>query len=314
MKNYKFVLIALFISFFSFQSHAQYESIFGESTTKMQTLFIDFMPVEFATGTDGYFSNSTVSIEGKEFHDFVWYNTWITGEWEELTSMYYLREEIDEGKVWMVGPQPDGSAPENLEDEVLVVDMSLELGDEFEYYLSPHDNDGISTIVNVIDVYYENDKKHIVFDRNFDPSFGQDLQDWETLNLMFIEGFGSTFGYSIWGNYTMASCVEKDGIIYENPYQPLADLCETETFSSPNEEFTNTSLYPNPASTTFQINYPQEIGTSDLKIYDLQGKLMHHEANYQQQEINVQDLASGIYFVELRGENGQQWKKKLIKE
>ena len=316
MKNqFNIILLILLLNLiFSNLVNAQYESIFGESTTKMQTLFISSMPVEFATGTDAYFSNSTISVEGKELHDFVWYSTMFTGEWEELTSMYYLREEIEEGKVWMIGTEVAGNPPQNLDEEVLVFDISLEVGDEFEYYFSPYHNDGISTTVNVIDVFYENDKKHIVFDRNFDPSFGQDLQDWETQNLMFIEGFGSTFGYSVHGTYTMTSCVEKDGVVFENPYQALADLCETDTFSSPNEEFTNTSLYPNPANNTFQVNYPSEIGVSELKIYNLQGKLILQKPNYQQENIDVTNFSSGIYFVELSSRKGEVWRKKLIKE
>ncbi|MCH8533985.1 MAG: T9SS type A sorting domain-containing protein [Flavobacteriaceae bacterium] len=314
MKNHKITLIALFVSFFSFQSHAQYESIFGEESTRMQLLTIDNMPV-FVNTSDAFSSSTTTVINNQTYHEFTWHTKQITGDWETLVPFYYLREDTESGKVWLLATEDFSDIPANSENELLVVDMSLEIGDEFEYHSDPVSSYENTVVVTVIDVFYEDDRKHIVFDLEYDPSIGEGLHEWEEIqNLMFIEGIGCNFGYSHTYSQGLLSCVHKNGVLaYESNYGPLADLCDLETLSSTNEEFTNTSLYPNPTNTTFQINYPQELGKSDLKIYNLQGKLMHHEANYQQQEINVQDLAVGIYFVELRGENGQQWNKKLIK-
>jgi len=318
MKNqFNIILLILLLNLiFSNSANAQYESIFGESTTKMQMLTIDNMPVEFATGEDGFFSNTTVTVDGQVLHEFKWFSPIFTGEWEEIGLLYYLREQTDEGKVWLIPNLNENNPPENLDEEILVVDMSLEVGDEFEYYADPPLlGEPVSpSIIIVIDVFYENGKKHIVFDESFDPGFSPEFADWGDQNLMFIEGFGSSYGYVTFGVYGLAKCVEKDGIVLGNPHQPLADLCDLETFSSPNEEFTNTSLYPNPATTSFQVNYPSEIGTSELKIFNLQGKLIFQKFNYQKENIDVTGFSSGVYFVELTSREGEVWRKKLIKE
>ncbi|NGZ89656.1 T9SS type A sorting domain-containing protein [Psychroflexus maritimus] len=316
MKN-QFNIITLFLLInliLSNHTNAQYESIFGEESTRMQLLIIDNMPVEFTTSFDGFYSNNTIMVEDTIYHEFVWFTKINNDEWTEMALVYYLREDLENGKVWLLPPASLNTPPTSKEDEVLVVDMSLEIGDEFTYFRDPVEDQSLTETITVVDVYSENDKKHIVFDREFDPSFGQGLEGWETQSLMFVEGLGSTYGYFHLYQYALLTCIEKDDLIHESIYQPLADLCETDTFSSPNEEFTNTSLYPNPAITYFQVNYPSEIGTSELKIFNLQGKLILQKPSYQQESLDVTNFSSGVYFVELTSREGEIWRKKLIKE
>jgi len=317
MKN-QFNIITLFflVSFFlSNQTNAQYASIFGEENTSIQILTIDNQPTGYSTTQDAFFSNNTISIDQTSYHEFIWNTKHFTSDWEELETVYYLRENTATGQVWLLATDDSFEAPSNTENEILVIDMSLEIGDEFLYYISPTVFPESTVNVTVIDVYYENDKKHIVFDRTFDPSFGDGLEGWETQNLMFIEGVGSNFGFYHFYEYGLMSCVQKNSTLYyESAYQPLADLCDLETFSSTTEEFTNTSLYPNPSTTYFQVNYPSEIGTSELKVFNLQGKLILQKPSYQQESIDVTNFSSGVYFVELTSREGEVWRKKLIKE
>lgn len=66
------------------------------------------------------------------------------------------------------------------------------------------------------------------------------------------------------------------------------------------ENENNLVLYPNPSSEVFRIQSNID-ETLKIKIYSLQGQLVH-QGNYQTNEdINVSDLASGIYLVQVNG-------------
>lgn len=89
--------------------------------------------------------------------------------------------------------------------------------------------------------------------------------------------------------------------IYNNP-----NLLSSDNFSSNNLKF---NLYPNPASDILNIEFNEAI--KSVEIYSLHGQKVI-ETN--QTEINISNLASGMYIVKVQDLNGSYATKKLIIE
>jgi len=81
------------------------------------------------------------------------------------------------------------------------------------------------------------------------------------------------------------------------------------------ESVQNLLVYPNPATSTITIEFPQR-DNWDVEIYDCQGQLAAHEKYRQSVKNNfdIHNLPSGIYTIKCRGENGTLSINKLIKE
>ena len=56
-------------------------------------------------------------------------------------------------------------------------------------------------------------------------------------------------------------------------------------------------LYPNPANHFIQLLIDEE---GELKIIDIVGKLMHLESFKKSSRINIQNLPSGVYCIQLQ--------------
>jgi uncharacterized repeat protein (TIGR01451 family) len=89
----------------------------------------------------------------------------------------------------------------------------------------------------------------------------------------------------------------------------LTDL--TDLIKSDNEIY----LYPNPANTSFTIDVTAySLINAFAEIYSIDGKLLKHFAILQKQtNINISDLASGVYFVKVSGDSSIAVKR-MIKE
>lgn len=85
----------------------------------------------------------------------------------------------------------------------------------------------------------------------------------------------------------------------------LATLSDDKFLTNP-EEF---QVFPNPATTNIQIKSTSKI--RNIRIFDTLGKLMVAQQNTD--DVNVENLDKGIYFIEASTENGVVYKK-LIKE
>ena len=98
------------------------------------------------------------------------YNLYISTSLGNYTDTYFvgtLRE--DDGRLWITYQD----LPNN---EYLLMDMNLEVGDEFAFDIY---NNNVGT---VSEIRYENGRKIIVFDRVSNK--------WYQENLMFVEGIG----------------------------------------------------------------------------------------------------------------------------
>jgi hypothetical protein len=74
---------------------------------------------------------------------------------------------------------------------------------------------------------------------------------------------------------------------------------------------TGVHVFPNPSSGTVSIMFDDAAVNANLKIYDTVGKIIYSRENIHDKEVQVSDLASGIYIVKVKN-NGLHHKKKLI--
>ena len=80
-------------------------------------------------------------------------------------------------------------------------------------------------------------------------------------------------------------------------------------------------LYPNPNDGIFTVDYlPKEKGKVELRIYDSNGNLFVTHTDYasstqlnKKAKVDISNLHSGIYILEVRGESAEEYTKKLIK-
>ena len=82
-------------------------------------------------------------------------------------------------------------------------------------------------------------------------------------------------------------------------------------------EFTDFSMYPNPANTTITIDGGENNSFAILEIFSLTGKkIIHKKITQPSQNISfdISDLASSLYFLSITDSNGKKVMKKLIKE
>lgn len=78
-------------------------------------------------------------------------------------------------------------------------------------------------------------------------------------------------------------------------------LIYTDIFSGSDMKL-SLDIFPNPTSQTFSIS--TENNKSDVKIFDMNGKLEKTVSDYSGEQIDVSDICKGLYFVKLSNENG----------
>lgn len=163
----------------------------------------------------------------------------------------------------------------------------LTVGDEYEnaFYI-----DDI-TVGNTFNIYRA----------NCDGS-NQTLIAEDVINAQFVDNGWVTlpigqykYGVSIDGGYTIywSDCIDKD-------YQGLEEI-----------DFADVTVYPNPATDVIRIDLGTELIASvqRIDVCDITGKLMISST---EKEINVSELESGIYFVNILTEKGVVTKKVTV--
>ncbi|MAW21434.1 MAG: hypothetical protein CMD16_03450 [Flavobacteriales bacterium] len=71
------------------------------------------------------------------------------------------------------------------------------------------------------------------------------------------------------------------------------------------------NFFPNPATDNIYIS--NVLKTTNIKIYDIQGRLVLEKETHNKEYLNISSLAKGVYQVTFEGENYKE-KRKLIKE
>lgn len=115
------------------------------------------------------------------------------------------------------------------------------------------------------------------------------------------------FTFSLYSGDCLAGCLY--GISWQ---VEVSESCEVTFLSVPENSISEVSLYPNPVS---EILYFQNLpaGGHSMKVYSIQGQLIKFN-DESSEEINVADLTTGVYFIEITTEEGNSHVKKFIKQ
>jgi len=154
-------------------------------------------------------------------------------------------------------------------------------------------------------------------------------EGWKRISFSILEEnitpLSDTFNYAVtFGSGSQG--VEEMRILHNDvpawesdPIEAVLDIdnimAESQTLST--EEITMKSelkLFPNPTSNTITVTSNENV-TEDISygIIDLLGRTVKEGRSKLNQEINIQDLNSGNYIVEIKNDKGDIFREKLIK-
>ncbi|WP_420571557.1 zinc-dependent metalloprotease [Kordia sp.] len=121
--------------------------------------------------------------------------------------------------------------------------------------------------------------------------------------------FNNTFtnnNYPGGGSYNDATSFYRNVKIYENTVLSTIEFADLDA---------RITMYPNPAQDEISIVSSEGIVLDNVSIFDINGKVIKTVAlkNQVQNNIIINDLASGVYFVNIQSNKGEIATKKLIK-
>ena len=275
-----YTLLALLLMAGGVTMQAQeYESYFGTDSTRLNVLqyCIDWV-------TTGYMEINTADTVHVNGHDYLHAIPRGFFDYFEL----YLREETASGRLYRYCPVFD-------EEEVLLCDMTLTVGDTFEY------TDEWETHQAVVEsVSFENGRKVI----RFAPIYDYYYHDV----LTFREGiFPNNYPIGYLDYYDCENnllCEYKDGEqVFENPEYNTCYIDET---SVQEQDLQHVSLYPNPAKGKVII---EGIEAAEVQVYNAFGQVVKtvRHAN----EIPVTDLPQGVYLLRITDAEGKVYTNKI---
>lgn len=282
MKNLKYYTLLALMAVAGMTKAQDYQSFFASDSTRVNVYaeMIDFCHTFYVTIR----STDTVSINGTQYVQGVPH-----GKYGSLYGYmrFYFREEVATGRLYRYFPIYD-------EEEVLLCDMSLTVGDTFEYY------DGWEMRqVTVESVSFDNGRKVIHFP---DSYYGHYLVFHEGLFPSFYPiGFIDDFGCD-----SFLLCEYKDGEqVFENPEYNTCYIDET---SVQEQDLLHVSLYPNPAKGKVII---EGIQPAEVQVFNALGQLVKTVQGTN--EINISNLKQGVYFVSIITENKERFIRKIVK-
>ncbi len=272
-------LSVLLFLFFSTSSVAQnYTSIFGSENTTWKIPFCNldqFMINEKFSDSEIVYNSNVYKRIGTTNSNGVDYGL------NSVGGNGWARENTNEGKAWFVGVAETIDGMDTI--EYLVMDLSLEVGDNFLVYESFGETD----LAMVDSIYFDAGFKHV----------RTTYQHWNNdEKLTFIEGVGTNYGLSYMHNvFNLCNCllsINKDlmQVYSNNNCLPTTDYSELQQ-----KELT---LFPNPAVNSISINHISNGGS--YKIFSVLGEeVLNKSFEGKYIEINIKDLKPNIYFIEI---------------
>ena len=252
----------------------EYESYFGTDSTRLNVLqyCIDWV----STGHMEINTADTVHVNG---HDYL--HATPRGFFFENAELYF-REETSTGRLYRYFPMID-------EEEVLLCDMSLTVGDTF-YHI---DSWGMAHPSVVESVSFENGKKVICFALPYLP--------WHDA-LTFREGiFPNNFPIGYLDYFDCENnllCEYKDGEqVFENPEYNTCYIDETSVQEQGQQQV---SLCPNPAKGKVII---EGIQPAEVQVYNALGQLVKTVRGMN--EIDIEGFAEGVYLLRITDADGR---------
>ena len=277
-----YTLLALLLMAGGVTMQAQeYESYFGTDSTRLNVLqyCIDWV-------TTGYMEINTADTVHVNGHDYL--HATPRGFFFENAELYF-REETSTGRLYRYFPMID-------EEEVLLCDMSLTVGDTF-YHI---DSWGMAHPSVVESVSFENGKKVICFALPYLP--------WHDA-LTFREGiFPNNFPIGYLDYFDCENnllCEYKDGEqVFENPEYNTCYIDETSVQEQGQQQIT---IYPNPAKETMLIEGAK---ASEVQLYNALGQVVKTVRGTN--EIPVADLPQGVYLLRIADAEGKDYTNKIM--
>ncbi len=218
---------------------------------------------------------------------------------EEVPVNWILRGLIREDsvkRVWLKWPM--NSDEELLYNFSVVAGDSLTLRHDTTFYFS------VDSITN-INIHGDSRKKYWI---------SQDEFDW---NETWVEGIGSNRGITnsgmamAVGGWSWLLCMsEFEELVYMNPEYNTCYLLSTAV------EETNTVLfnvYPNPTKDYLTIKNTGSIRIQSVSIINSFGQIIKH-FDHGKTQLDVSDIEAGVVFLKISSDQGDIFKKIIIKE
>ena len=280
MKHFhSILLLTFFYLFFSVNSAAQnYASIFGSESTTWKIPFCNldqFIITEQVSNSEITYNTNIYKKIGTSYTGGVDYGL------NSVSGNGWARENTSEGKAWFVSAVETVDGLDTI--EYLVMDLSLQIGDDFLVYESFGETD----LAIVDSIYFDSGLKYV----------RTTYQHWNNdEKLTFIEGVGTNYGLAYMHNvYNLCNCllsINKDLMqVYSNDNcLPTADQSEL--------ELKELKLYPNPAVNTISIDHISKNGS--YTIFSVLGEEIKHKAfEGKNIKIDIRGLRPNIYFIEI---------------
>lgn len=250
---------------------------------------------------DSIVIDSTIIDSGNEYREFKYSNTFSFGN-----KTILIREDTANGRVYAKLP--------NGKEEYLIYDFSLEVGDEFDFYL-------LSSSVDSFNFYCTFLVESVAFEDFFGVSrkvikFKTSRDCWIE---PFVEGIGTLGGfeyfynkyYWIDGTSPNVLCTFKNGEKVFGDSICFKELIPTNTEKIESEFYLK--IFPNPTDNQLVIkNTSQNILSGKLKITDLTGRIFIEKQIRFKEEIRIEEvekLVPGIYFLSLETDEGRMVNK-----
>ncbi|MBR6092789.1 MAG: T9SS type A sorting domain-containing protein [Bacteroidales bacterium] len=205
-----------------------------------------------------------------------------------------LRE--TDGQLWI-------TYADDPNNEYLIMDMNLEVGDEFVF--NPYNYTG-----TVVETRYENGRKIIVFDR---PSY-----NWYQEPIMFIEGIGCnimSWEQNGGWDYSYQSC-KFDGqeLAYSTPNTHFRD-CEIITDDTEDNMVDNqeVEVYPNPTNGVINLSFAEGTECRSVEIHAIDGRLLKSQSS-DLETVDMSGLEPGIYIIKVRLSDGREHTERVVRE
>ncbi len=232
----------------------------------------------------------TVSIEGTLSEEISVYQSGVLGDEVKLNIISAVAsvEQNEEGKVNIASNTLDGKYDTRWSGEGIgaYVDLTLNAVQRISYIKVGHykgDERTSSFHVlawNASTESYDTLLNNVISVLSDEALTIYDFEDVETDTIRFV-GLGYSNGTGLWNSYTE---FELWG------WEELSAIDETSQMG----EYT---VYPNPSSGSFSIS--NSTG-ADIRIFDINGRLMYQQANLSADQLINPDLGQGLYFLQIQ--------------
>jgi hypothetical protein len=255
---------------------------------------------------DKYYTDGDTIINGTSFK--------ILDGYHYISRTFLLREDVTEQKVYLTFIDPF-TGPR----EWLLYDFSLQVNDVINVFnpVSPFPlNSGDFQLDSII-------PRTLIDGNNYDHFYLHALdtvQSGGVKNVVWIEGVGSTSLINAPGGEAdvngpgKLSCFFKNGNLHYSQMDSVA-TCDPIYFPNSINETTSFEIEVYPTLTHSEINIQSEYEISEIKIFDLNGKLIKRfkVGNEKTTMLNVEELNEGIYILDIQLSNLHHKKVKFLK-